>query len=237
MSVLVLRVAAPMASWGDQSQYRQRTTRTDPTYSALRGMLAAAAGVGRGERPPAWLDNIELAFRVDDPGSLLEDFHTINPPDRGRYFWMADREAQSMSTVAKASGAKHDSPVITTRFYRQDATYLVFVADPTGEARQAALSPRWQLSAGRKSCVLTFPFVLDSVETGSLEEAVSSVPRWSDVDGELDACFFTPPSGLNVLRGETVQDRLGARPASFIPGKRFYVRVDPPARAEAEVTT
>ena len=45
MSTLLLRLAAPMQSWGISSKFDRRTTNMEPTRSGVIGMLAAAMGV------------------------------------------------------------------------------------------------------------------------------------------------------------------------------------------------
>ena len=44
MSTLVLRLAAPMQSWGSDSKYNIRKTNREPTKSGVLGMIAAALG-------------------------------------------------------------------------------------------------------------------------------------------------------------------------------------------------
>ena len=50
MAVLLLRLAAPMQSWGtDDSKYETRKTEREPSKSGVIGMLAAALGYKRDE--------------------------------------------------------------------------------------------------------------------------------------------------------------------------------------------
>ena len=49
MSTLLLRLAAPMQSWGISSKFDRRTTNMEPTRSGVIGMLAAAMGLSREE--------------------------------------------------------------------------------------------------------------------------------------------------------------------------------------------
>jgi len=44
MSVLLLRLAGPLQSWGDSSRFATRGTRREPTKSGVIGMVAAALG-------------------------------------------------------------------------------------------------------------------------------------------------------------------------------------------------
>ncbi len=59
--VLLLRLAGPMQSWGDASRFNRRETRTEPTKSAVIGLLASAQGRTR-EDPIE--DLLQLSFGV-----------------------------------------------------------------------------------------------------------------------------------------------------------------------------
>ena len=181
MGILVFRMASPLLSWSHDAKYRHRYTREDPTFSAIIGFIAAAAGVGRNNKFPQWLDDVvtkrQVAVRVDAPGALLRDYHTINPVPIAKYRWLSDEamaqllkkknlkgDEMAVPIVRKADGALHPTPVVTERYYRQNAAYTIFVNDPTGEAERSLLSPVWAYYAGRKSCPLTFPMVLSSTD-------------------------------------------------------------------------
>ena len=47
MATLLLRLAAPMQSWGDESKYDIRQTGKAPSKSGVIGLLAAALGLRR----------------------------------------------------------------------------------------------------------------------------------------------------------------------------------------------
>ena len=70
MSVLLIRLAGPMQSWGDSSRYARRTTRREPTKSGIVGLIASALGRTR-EDPVDDLAQLELAVRVEQPGQLM----------------------------------------------------------------------------------------------------------------------------------------------------------------------
>ena len=46
MSVLLVRLAGPMQSWGSQSRFSHRDTEREPTKSGVVGLLSAALGSG-----------------------------------------------------------------------------------------------------------------------------------------------------------------------------------------------
>jgi CRISPR system Cascade subunit CasD len=225
MSVLVLRLAGPMLSWASESKYRTRHTRTDPTLSAVRGLLSAAAGIGRSQAVPAWIADARIGFRIESPGSVLRDYHTVNPPDLNRYRWMPDRDLKQVGVVAKADGTLHNSPVVTERYYVQDATYTVFVEDTTGLIESALTDPKWTLYAGRKACTLTFPLVLARV-VDDIENVISVFPRITANTGQLEGCLFFEPQQHVPVRRESVADRRSGD--AFMTATRVYISLNPP---------
>lgn len=87
--VLLIRLAAPLQSWGVASRFWQRDTHSRPTKSGVIGMCAAALGLPR-EPPPdtpeqdplAELAPLLFGVRADHPGTPVRDFHTVGA---GRY--------------------------------------------------------------------------------------------------------------------------------------------------------
>ena len=49
MATLLLRLAAPLQSWGMDSKFETRKTNREPTKSGVVGLLAAALGIRRDE--------------------------------------------------------------------------------------------------------------------------------------------------------------------------------------------
>ena len=97
MSTLLLRLAAPLQSYGGESKYDVRMTGKEPTKSAVVGLLAAALGRKRDESVDD-LSRLRFGVRVDQEGTLIRDLHT----------------------------AKRDKlAYLTTRYYLSDAVFLV----------------------------------------------------------------------------------------------------------------
>jgi len=129
VTVLLLRLAGPLQSWGDQSRFTRRGTRAEPTKSGVLGLLAAAQGRRRTD-PVEDLARTRFGVRVDQPGTLTRDFHTAQD----------------------SSGA---STPLSQRYYLADA---VFVAAVQGDERllagldDALNAPVFPLALGRHSC-------------------------------------------------------------------------------------
>jgi hypothetical protein len=195
----------------------------------VHGLLAAAAGVTRDQVRPAWIRDAQLAVRVDRPGSVLRDFHTINPPDRDRYARLSSHDQDKVRTVVKASGAEHTVPVVTERYYRQDQAVVVFVEDPDQAVYDILNSPAFTLYAGRKACTLSFPFVLGCT-TVDLESALAEVPTTAPAGGKLEAVLFTEPQRLPVYKEPVFRPEMpaGRVAESYLMQARYSVLVDPP---------
>ena len=98
MATLLLRLAAPLQSWGSDSKFETRKTGREPTKSGVVGLLAAALGLRRDDTEGlARLNGLRFAVRADQEGSLLVDFHTAK---------------------------SRDTSYVTYRHYLQDAVFL-----------------------------------------------------------------------------------------------------------------
>lgn len=138
MSVLLLRLAGPLQSWGVSGRFTRRTTESAPTKSGIIGLLAAAQGLRRTDPLEELLD-LRLAVRIEQQGRLIRDFHTAHNPVSG----------QSMP--------------LSYRYYLSDA---VFLAAVEGEAElvrglsEAVRAPEFPLYLGRRSCPPSGPLSL-----------------------------------------------------------------------------
>ena len=82
MSVLLLRLAGPMQSWGVQSRFSVRDTGLEPSKSGVVGLLCAAFGRPR-EAPLTDLTALRLGVRVDREGRMAKDYHTTGGQREG----------------------------------------------------------------------------------------------------------------------------------------------------------
>lgn len=172
MSTLLMRLCGPLQSWGTQSRFTYRDTGREPSKSGVVGILCAAMGKPREETDSAdWptlreLASLRMGVRVDQPGTLLMDYHTAQQ-------------------VVKAGGGFKES-VQSYRQYLMDACFLVGLEGPREMLTKldAALRrPTWQVALGRKSCVPSLPVALPETTPDGpglidepLETALRSVP-------------------------------------------------------------
>ena len=75
MTALLLRLAAPMQSWGTTSRFNRRSTDRAPSKSGIIGLLAAAQGRRRTD-PLEELLGLRLAVRTEQAGTVERDFQT-----------------------------------------------------------------------------------------------------------------------------------------------------------------
>lgn len=147
MTALLLRLAAPLQSWGTASRFTRRATDRAPSKSAVIGLLAAAEGRRRTDSIEHLL-GLTFAVRTEQPGRLERDFQT-----------------------AARRGA--DTPIsLSTRHYLADA---VFVAAVEGDRAlleglsDALRRPHFPLFLGRRSCPPVGPVGLGLRDGGAVD--------------------------------------------------------------------
>ncbi|WNV85009.1 type I-E CRISPR-associated protein Cas5/CasD [Umezawaea sp. Da 62-37] len=172
-AVLVLRLAAPLQSWGDSSEFNRRDTAGRPTKSGVIGLLAAAQGRARTDSITD-LGDLSLGVRVDQPGTLLRDYHTVSDY---RGIPLPSASLSAKGTQKPTGPAKHTH--ITQRFYLQDAIFLAAVHGPRDlidTLRHALAHPAFPLALGRRSCVPTQPLLLADDTQPTLTAALQNTP-------------------------------------------------------------
>lgn len=167
MSVLLMRLAGAMQSWGTQSRFSIRDTGREPSKSGVIGLLCAALGKPRDETIddgfPALeiLANLKMGVRVNCEGVPSVDYQTAGGDHRQGHEY----------GVVKASGARGDT-VTSNRHYLADADFLVGLESDDAQLLKrldaAILQPYWQIFLGRKSFVPCLP-VAEGVHDENLE--------------------------------------------------------------------
>jgi CRISPR system Cascade subunit CasD len=227
MSVLLLRLAGPMQSWGVQSRFTVRDTGLEPSKSGVVGLLCAALGRHR-EEPVADLASLTMGVRVDQEGTMARDYHTAGK-----------------GGILKADGrVERKNLVVSNRYYLADARFLVGLeADDLDllEGLHTALrDPHWPLYLGRKAFVPGEPVWLpDGLRPGdALVTALEAYP-WLGCDPErradqVRAVLEDPVDGAEVRTDQPLsfsERRFEPRRVSttFLPA--------PPLRKEVEPCT
>ncbi len=133
MATLLLRLAAPLQSWGSEAKFETRRTEKFPTKSGVIGLIAAAMGYSR-EDSLEKLNQLKFGVRIDCEGKLLRDYH-----------------------IAKSKKTAY----VTQRYYLADAVFLAGLESQNitflNEIETALKNPAFPLFLGRRSCPPTMP--------------------------------------------------------------------------------
>lgn len=207
MATLLLRLAAPLQSWGIDSKFEMRKTNREPTKSGVIGLLAAALGLRRdASEAMRELNRLRFGVRVDQEGSLLTDFHT----------------AGNLGSAEKAAGQRAKN-YITWRHYLADAIFLVGLESEDDawleQLSMAVQTPQFPLFLGRRSCPPSQPIYIGIRPTG-LEETLRTEPL-------LIPAWHTPPRRrVRMVLDADAQESDAARrrdqPISFSPLQRQF---------------
>lgn len=141
---LLIRLAAPLQSWGSDSKFNTRRTEREPTKSGIVGLCACALGR---KRTDSITDLIKLQFgvRTDRQGQLIIDFQT----------------AKNSTTS-----------FLSYRHYLADAVFTVGLEGDLillKDIDSALRSPAYPLFLGRRSCPPTLPLTLGICELSLLD--------------------------------------------------------------------
>lgn len=158
MSTLLVRLAAPLQSWGIDSRFETRRTERIPSKSGVIGLVAAALGLRR-DADLSDLCGLRFGVRVDRDGELLRDFHTAR-----RLIIKNERNKKDKDNDAdNEERVKYDT-YVTHRYYLSDAIFLVGLESDDTELLEkiddALHNPVYPLFLGRRSCPPTLPLTL-----------------------------------------------------------------------------
>ena len=201
MTVLALRLAGPMQSWGSASRFVRRTTEIAPTKSGVIGLIAAAQGRRRTDEIEDLLQ-LKFAIRIDQPGTMVRDFQTAIP-------------------------AKGKPLPLSYRFYLGDAIFLALLEAETELLEGIADSirnPTFPLYLGRRACPPAGPLVI-GLRDAPIEDILRTEPwqaaRWHRRklgDPAEIALMTVVDCDPRDAEAETLHDN----PISFDPQRREY---------------
>ncbi len=168
---LIVTLAAPMASFGEEAGNVRRGTTDRPARSALLGLAGAALGIDRAdpEGQRALAASFRVATRTLCAGTLATDFHTYQslPSAKGRPRTRGDALARSADLATR----------ITYREYRVDVHYQAAYRARSGgqyslwDLNAGFEKPAYTLYLGRKSCPLSRPLAPEIIEAQTIIEA------------------------------------------------------------------
>ncbi|MBF6063512.1 type I-E CRISPR-associated protein Cas5/CasD [Nocardia terpenica] len=208
MTGLVLRLAGPLQSWGEHSAFSLRDTQRFPTRSGLIGLFASARGLDRGQ-PLTRFDPLRLTVRIDRPGAIITDFHTIGG---------GNEPARTVPTAEGKRRAAGKGTIVTRRNYLSDAVFTVAVDGPdtvVGELATELAAPRWQPYLGRRSCPPEHPLLLRTDVADPVHDLKYHVPIH---DSRRDSIDIVTEDGDPAGTTTTLADV----PVTFDPLQRRY---------------
>jgi len=158
-STLLLRLAAPMQSWGSaRGKFDHRPTEAEPTRSGIIGMIAGALGFEREDSLDVF-EKLKIGVRIDQRGEQTRDFHMVHQYN--------------------AKTKRKESSWVTYRYYLCDAVFLVGIEgeEPfVQEIMKALQFPVYPIYLGRRSCPPEGNLVL-GIRTGlGLQQALVKEP-------------------------------------------------------------
>ncbi|MFQ6331507.1 type I-E CRISPR-associated protein Cas5/CasD (plasmid) [Nocardia sp. CWNU-33] len=206
MSVLLLKLAAPLQSWGVASRFARRDTQQYPSKSGVLGLIAAAQGRRRTDPIEEELVGLAFGVRIDQQGTMVRDFQVaVSLDERTKY-------------------------PLSQRYYIADA---VFIAGIQGEPsllegiRDALLRPKFPLYLGRRSCPVAEPLVLGDLREGSLRDVLLDTSNWqaSEWFKRRQPALLRLPIYRDRLPDEmpdVLEEQVRDVPLSFDPVRREY---------------
>jgi CRISPR system Cascade subunit CasD len=223
MPTLLLKLIAPMQSWGVQSNFSHRDTGFEPSKSGVIGLICAALGRDRSERIDD-LAALKMGVRVDRQGTVLKDYHTAGKA------WF-----KGGGGFMRASGTiERTDVVLSDRFYLADAAFLVGLEG--GDTDRLLLEeiqhhlkhPVWMLFLGRKAFPPSEPIWIPNVQDKTRPDGIRELSlRDALVKGHarLSSSVSGNPSVRLVLEDEAGDIVRPDQPISFRKGARqFTVR-------------
>lgn len=177
MSFVLIRLRAPMQSWGTQSAHRDRSTERFPTKSGVIGLVANALGRDLGDS----IDDLsslvmgagEVIMDKSESGHIAYDYQTAG----GGYDWW--KHLIKDDDIISAQGKIQKGVILRRKGYLGDADFLVAlsgVRPVVNMVANALKNPSRPLFLGRKCFLPSLP-VFDSMYEGD-EDVLATMRSW-----------------------------------------------------------
>jgi len=171
---LLMRLRAPLVSFGGETIDSNGVIRDFPALSMVTGLIANALGYDRGDfaSHDRLQARIVMGTRLDDGGTRLVDFQTAQLGKRDEA-WTTRREPETRQ------GDSYEGPHLRHREYHADLDALIAMrlepADekPTLDDIAAALDrPKRPLFIGRKPCLPMTRVFIDIIDADDILDAL-----------------------------------------------------------------
>jgi CRISPR system Cascade subunit CasD len=213
IQALLLRLDAPLLSFGGVSVDQRGPVDVFPSCSMLTGLLGNALGYDHadGARLSRLQERLRIAARRDRPGERILDFQTV---DLGQGFLVDTGWTTRGKREDRGGGTAKEGTHIRYREYWADALFTVALSVEPGEPDLDALAealryPERPLFIGRKPCLPSGPIFLDKVSAPSLLDALRQAPRvrGRSHEGPLLACWPVDEAVTTNSRRVSVHDQ------------------------------
>ena len=202
MSTLLLRLAAPMQSWGVSSKFDRRMTALEPSRSGVIGLLAAAMGMQRTDSLEMFC-SLKFGVRIDQPGTIERDFQMVHRKE-----------------------GKKESSWLTERYYLEDAIFLAALEgdnDFLQDMKRAVQKPVYPLFLGRRACPPAGRLCLGIRDMGLRESLMQE--EWQASRWYQKKAGWEQISSLEIVRDAEIDEEfyvIRDVPKSFSQLKRQY---------------
>jgi len=228
---LVLRLEAPLISFGGEAIDNFGVVRDFPAASMLTGLIANALGYRRGdwESHEKLQRRIVFGARLDRMAERMQDFQTAEIGKRDQGWTMR-------GTPEGRGGASYTGPHLRFRDYDADVCICVALRlesaeeDPTLDDIAEALDrPARPLFIGRKPCLPSAHIVEGLIEADTTLGALREFPRLTSDPDERDVALFWPFGEGDLDRSEclTVTDQRNWRSGVHGGGRRINRAIIP----------
>ncbi|MDQ0455721.1 type I-E CRISPR-associated protein Cas5/CasD [Rhizobium paknamense] len=172
--LVVFRMEAALAAFGDLQVGERRGSWRRPSHSGIAGLLAAALGLTRDDPAvPVLAQGFLMAVRSDRIGPPLADFHTAQTPPQSRKRSFATRRQELADKDLLGT-------IVSRRDYWMDVAFTVLIwPKPALTVRPQALAealnrPAFPLFAGRRSCPFSAPLAARAVSAETVSEGFAT---------------------------------------------------------------
>lgn len=177
MRYLVLRLQAPLMSFGEGDYWDVRGTGAFPTKSAILGILSCCLGWYKNESEQIINlgESISISAREDIKCSIQRDYHTI------------------MNTL-KADGKLNDNAVQSYRSYLMDGAFSVLISSKSDsildQIKAALENPVWVPFLGRKACSPNLPlFQSEEINSSNAKKVFEELKTIPEILKQLDSDY------------------------------------------------
>jgi CRISPR system Cascade subunit CasD len=189
MKVLLMRLEAPLISFGGAIVDNYGVIRDYPSLSMITGLLANAVGYSHGDtaKLQRLQERIQFAVRCDKEGEKIQDYQTVHlgQKDPNDYMWMQFGWTTRGKPEGRGGDAKNRIGTHERfRDYLADAVYTVALSlepeaeTPTINDLAAALKePERPLFIGRKPCLPSSFLFLNEAGAESPLQALENLHR------------------------------------------------------------